>query len=387
MARRPRSSRSWRRPATARRRCSTQWAATYDGPVAWLTIDNLDNDPLILMSYLATAFDRVLPIAPETADATSTGGRRILAAAVPRLVSELHRWPLPGLIVLDDAHLLTDRIALDAITRARRPPADLASTSRSPVAINRSCRFARLAADRNLLELGTARAGARRRARPTALVAAAGHALSGDEISVAAVHARRAGRPGIYLAILAMRRGRQDFGPVASFSGSDSHVAAYLRSEFEEGLEPDDMTFLTRSVVLERITPAVAEAVTELPEAGQRLRRLAQRSQLIQELPAAEPTYRYHNLLRDFLAHRARDARARRHQARVHRRAAVWFHAAGETDLAIEHALAAHDFDIAARYRDGRRLRHTPARPNGNPRALAALVRRTPRSSAIRRWR
>ena len=54
--------------------------------------------------------------------------------------------------------------------------------------------------------------------------------------------------------------------------------------------------------------PAIAEAITDLPEAGQRLRKLSKHSLLVQELAADEPTYRYHNLLREFLAARIGDA-------------------------------------------------------------------------------
>src|SRR4051794_33267140 len=93
-----------------------QWAAAERGPVVWLTIDDQDNDPHVLMGYLGLGFDRVTPIQTETAKALSNSSRRILASAVPRLVSELHRWPKPGLIVLDDVHRVTDRVALDAIS-------------------------------------------------------------------------------------------------------------------------------------------------------------------------------------------------------------------------------------------------------------------------------
>src|SRR4051794_1714186 len=93
-----------------------QWASAQRGPVAWLTVDEQDNDPHVLVGYLGTGFDRVTPLQRETVKALAGSGRRILASAVPRLVSELHGWRKPGLIVLDDAHLITDRAALDAIS-------------------------------------------------------------------------------------------------------------------------------------------------------------------------------------------------------------------------------------------------------------------------------
>src|SRR3954471_12921731 len=323
-----------------------QWAAAQRGPVAWLTIDGHDNDPLVLTGYLGASFDRVTPIHDETARALAGSGRRILASVVPRLVSELHGWKKPGLIVLDDAHRITDRVALDAISMLidHLPPGfRLAVAGRHQPQLP----FARLTVNRHLLDLGPEQL-ALDSTEASALIQASGHALGEDELR--ALTAQTEGwAAGLYLATLALDRGRADFASISSFSGADAHVAAYLRSEIAEVLDPDDMTFLTRSVVLERVAPAVAEAVTELPDAAQRLRRISQRNVLVNELSADEPSYRYHNLLRDFLALELeiREPGATR---KLHSRAAVWFRAAGETEQAIEHALAARDFDTAARY-------------------------------------
>ena len=323
-----------------------QWAAAHQGPVAWLTVDVSDNDPIVLMSYLGAALDHVVRISPETAKALSTSSRRVLESAVPHLLSELHDWRKPGLIVIDDAHLLIDRMSLDALSMLiDHLPAGFQMAVAGRHLPNLP--FARLAAHRMLVELGREEL-ALDTTETSALVAAAGQTLSPDEIHDLA--ARTEGwAVGIYLATVALGRGRPEFGPMSTFSGADQNVAAYLRSEFEDELEPEDMTFLTRSVVLERIAPQVAEVVTDTADAAGRLRRLAHRSQLIQELPGSEPTYRYHNLLHDFLAVEL-EAREPGATQAMHRRAAVWFHGAEETDLAIEHALAGADFDAAARF-------------------------------------
>jgi LuxR family transcriptional regulator, maltose regulon positive regulatory protein len=324
----------------------SQWASACPGPVVWLTIDAIDNDPSVLMSYLGAALDRIVPISRDTAKALSGDTRRVLTSAVPRLVSELHAWRKPGLIIFDDAHLLTNRLALDAVSMLID---HLPAGFRMAVAGRHepSLPFARLAAHRELVKLGREEL-ALDASETSELAAAAGQVLSADEIS--ALSAKTEGwAVGVYLATVALGRGRPDFGPPSSFTGADPHIAAYLRSEFEDDLDSDDMTFLTRSVVLERISVPAADAVTELPDSGQRLRRLALRSQLIHELPGPESTYRYHNLLRDFLALEleAREPGATR---RLHRRAAAWYQGAQEIDLAIEHALAAEDYDTAARF-------------------------------------
>ena len=68
-----------------------EWVAQERRPVAWLTLDDLDNDPAVLLSYLAVAFDRIEPIDPSIQSALAAPRQRILATAVPHLVSELAR--------------------------------------------------------------------------------------------------------------------------------------------------------------------------------------------------------------------------------------------------------------------------------------------------------
>ena len=66
-----------------------EWAARSDAPVAWLTLDDLDNDPTVLLSYLVTALDRIRPSTGRSRSASRVPSERVLAVAVPRLSSEL----------------------------------------------------------------------------------------------------------------------------------------------------------------------------------------------------------------------------------------------------------------------------------------------------------
>ena len=78
----------------------------------------------------------------------------------------------------------------------------------------------------------------------------------------------------------------------------EQYVAEYLRSEVGRDLDAE-ITFLTRTSILESVTPGVAEAVSGLPDAAGRLSRVARRNLLVQDVGGG--TYRYHNLLREYL--------------------------------------------------------------------------------------
>ena len=322
-----------------------QWISRTKRPVAWLTLDRLDNDPQTLISYLAASFHRVKPISQTTASRLAGVGPRILASGVPMIAAELHSWPRAGLLVLDDVHLIADRVGLDALAALlyHLPPGFcVAIAGRSEPGLP----FARLRAGRELLEIGPAEL-ALDHTETGELTRTLGYVLDGGAIE--GLTDRTEGwAAGIYLATLALRRKEGALGPVTSLSGRDRQIADYLRSEFEQTLDRGDVTFLTRSSVLGRVTADVAEPLTGLPNAAQRLRRLAGTTQFIQELPGQEPTYRYHNLLRDFLEGELETREPGARQV-LHRQAAMLFEERGAFDLAIEHSLAGDDLEGAAK--------------------------------------
>ena len=322
-----------------------QWAAVESRPMAWLTIDHFDNDLPVLMAYLMAAFDRVRPIDAGLAGSLTGSAQRIAATAVPRLASELHRWPEPAVLVLDDAHRLVDRECLDALAQLiEHLPRGfrVAVAGRSEPGLP----FARLRAQGNLQEIGTGLL-ALNDAETRSLTAAAGWDLSETEAHDLAMGTE--GWPAaVYLAALAASGGDRDSGSPATVTGGDRYISAYLRSELGRVMSADDVRFLMLTAVLERVEPEVAEALTGMPHAGARLERLARTNLLIQPVGSSRATYRYHNLLRDYLMVEL-DRLEPSGGGDAHRAAAEWFAAAGDPRAAIEHANEAGDPDLAAR--------------------------------------
>jgi len=321
-----------------------EWAAREDRPVAWLTIDDFDNVPSVFLSYLAAAIDRIEPIDESFLSAIAASGSRILAAAIPRLASELHRSGRPAVLMLDDVQRLVDRTCLDALSALldHLPPGfQVAIAARTAPDLA----FGRLRADRDLLEISRDDL-ALDLLETEALASAAGRLLRPDEVR--ALAERTEGwATGIYLATIAQRRSGRTGTAAGDVSGRDEYIADYLRSEFLAGLAPDDVVFLTRSAILEVVEPELSEAVAELPGAAARLRALAGANQLIGEVGGTGGTYRYHNLLREFLEGEL-ERREPGAATELHRRAAAWLAAAGRRELAVEHAFLGEDTDTAA---------------------------------------
>jgi LuxR family transcriptional regulator, maltose regulon positive regulatory protein len=321
------------------------WAAREGRDVAWLTLDDFDNAPSVFLTYVAAAIDRVQPVDPSLGRALRVSGTRILAAAIPRLASELHRWPRPGVLILDDVQRLVDRTCLDALGALldhlpRGFQVVLASRTVPDLP------FGRLRANRALLEIGPAQL-AFNVEEAQALAAGVGYRMTRAQAQ--ALADRTEGwAAAIYLATLDRARG--DAAPVGAIkvSGRDGYIAEYLRSELRPILDDRDVEVLTRTSVLDVIESGLAEQVSGRPDATERLRRLSRANLLIGDVAGAPAAFRYHHLLRDHLEAEL-EQREPGAQAELHRRAAAWYAKGGQSALAIEHAIAGGDTDAAAR--------------------------------------
>jgi LuxR family maltose regulon positive regulatory protein len=322
-----------------------EWASRDPDNVAWLTIDDYDNDASTLLSYLAAAIDRVSPLGDSLAGALSATGSQILRAAVPRLAAALFAWQPPGLLVIDDVHKIHDPTCLMALsTLLDHLPPDfrVALAARHPPDLS----LDRLRANRSLEELRP-KDLALDEEETAALVAGVGARVTPDEAR--ALAARSEGwAAAIYLATLDRLSSTIDMGPAAYASGRDELIAGYLQAALEPELDDDDRTLLTRTSILGVIEPGVAEAVAGTPGAADRLRSLARKNQLIVRLAGPVESYRYHHLLSDYLRQQL-ERREPEAIAGLHRRAATWYVSAGRSELAIEHAFDAGDSEGAAR--------------------------------------
>jgi LuxR family maltose regulon positive regulatory protein len=180
-----------------------QWVELDGRAVAWVSVDEKDNDPKVLLRYVAEALDAVQPVGPPVFEALGSPTSSVPGSVVPRLASAFWSMTVPVALVLDDVHMLRSTECRDAVSvLAEHVPAGsrvvLAGRDDPPV------RAARLRAQGRLAEIGPAEL-ALTREEAAALLYAAGVRLGEDE--VAALHERTEGWPaGLYLAALCSRR-------------------------------------------------------------------------------------------------------------------------------------------------------------------------------------
>ena len=321
-----------------------QWAERSGQAFAWVSLDERDNDPKVLLSYVAAALDAVEPVGERVFGALASPGGSVPGPVVSALGFAFSSMTLPVVLVLDDVHVLDDHecwAAVSVLADHVPPGSRLVLSGRDAPLLA----LARLRAAGRMLELGP-RDLALTHEEASSLLRNA--SVSVGESDVAELHRRTEGWPaGLYLAALGLREG----GPVAtaadSFGGGDRLVSEYIQSEVLARLSSRQRVFLTRTAVLERLCGPLCEAVLDQAGAAAILAALARSNLLLVPLDPDGEWYRYHHLFRDMLL-----AELRRREPELipvlRRRAAGWCARNDLPEEAMEYTIAAGDVDMAA---------------------------------------
>ena len=115
-----------------------QWAERNGQAFAWVSVDEGDNDPKVLLSYVAAALDAVEPIDERVFDALASPVSSVPGSVVPRLGRAFSSMTSPVVLVLDDVHVLGNsecRAALSVLAD-HVPPA---RGWRWPAGLSRRC--------------------------------------------------------------------------------------------------------------------------------------------------------------------------------------------------------------------------------------------------------
>ena len=321
-----------------------QWAERSGQAFAWVSLDERDNDPKVLLSYVAAALDAVEPVGERVFGALASPGGSVPGPVVSALGFAFSSMTLPVVLVLDDVHVLDDHecwAAVSVLADHVPPGSRLVLSGRDAPLLA----LARQRAAGRMLELGP-RDLALTHEEASSLLRNA--SVSVGESDVAELHRRTEGWPaGLYLAALGLREG----GPVAtaadSFGGGDRLVSEYIQSEVLARLSSRQRVFLTRTAVLERLCGPLCEAVLDQAGAAAILAALARSNLLLVPLDPDGEWYRYHHLFRDMLL-----AELRRREPELipvlRRRAAGWCARNDLPEEAMEYTIAAGDVDMAA---------------------------------------
>jgi len=241
------------------------WVEQDPRPVVWLSVDQHDNDPAVLLTYLAVALDRVEPIDPRVFGALVAPGTSLLATVVPRLGAALASAAHPLVVVIDDLQLLHTQECLDALVML----ADHLGEGSQLVLAGRGeprLPVPRLRAEGQVVELGP-EALAMDRHEADALLQ--GVEVDLPEAEVAQLVRRTEGWPvAVYLAALSLKATGTKPGTAAALVGDDRFLVDYVQSVLVADLSPGTVQFLTRTAVLDRLSGPLCDATLATTGSG-----------------------------------------------------------------------------------------------------------------------
>ena len=327
--------------------------------VAWLSLDEGDNDLNSFLIYFIAALQTVEPdIGLEPLAALQSSGATNSEAVLMALLNEIAGLPQPMALIFDDYHVIENQSidkALAFLLDHLPVTLHLVITSR----IDPSLPLARLRGRGQLTELRVADLRFTNDEATAFLNQMMNLELSAENIT--ALGARTEGWiTGLQLAALSLQERDADhvIHFIQSFTGIHHHILDYLVEEVLQQQPPRWQSFLLQTSILTRLTGSLCEAVCDF-ENGRSiqsdghtvLQQLAKSNLFIVPLDDERRWYRYHHLFADLLRYRLQLEQAST-IPELHRRASKWHEEHGFIDRAIRHAIAAEDLEQAARLVD-----------------------------------
>ena len=335
--------------------------------VAWLSLDEEDNDLAVFLAYLIAALQTACPEIDLEGNSGFTSGapyatppvRFVLGNVVNRLAD------LPGqvIMVFDDYHAISVTAIHEAFTFLLDhlpDPARLVVITRAESLLPVS----RLRARGQLVEIREADLRFTATELAVLLNGTMGLDLNPAENQLL-VERTEGWAAGLQMAAMALKSlpdvAQQTGEFVRSFSGSNRFVLDYLMDEVFSRLPLQTQSFLLKTAILDRFCPdlcravmgeIVTEASSTIPVEDQ-LSFLSQSHLFIIPLDDERCWYRYHHLFGELLRNRMRHDVKPGEIAGYQRRAGEWFAAQGLIPEAIHYLLLSEDFEQAANLIEG----------------------------------
>lgn len=334
----------------------SSWTATLSAPLAWLSLDERDNDPIRFWTYFIAALQTQAPTIGEVA-------LSMLKVAVPppietiltELLNDTACCPDHLILVLDDYHVIeANAIHQGMIFLLENLPAQihLAIASRAappfPLPLMRG--------RRELVELSLANLRFSPGEADLFFNQSMGLRLEPDAVN-RLVSLTEGWIAGLQLAALSIQETGDASNIIQSFSGSHRFVFDYLAQEVQIRQPPQVQAFLLQTANLDRFCGSLIDAVLGpdfftpsgspdrwFTDSQSILEYLENANLFIVPLDQQRQWYRYHHLFSDFLHSQMSQEIGEEKSVQLNDRASEWFEKNGSLGEAIKYALSARNF-------------------------------------------
>jgi LuxR family maltose regulon positive regulatory protein len=317
--------------------------------VAWLSLDEGDNEPVLFWRYVLTALDRALPgLCTELVSYLHTQQAPPLRSVLQALINRLAAQPEQFILILDDYHLIMEQAIHTTLTYLLEhlpPQLHVILATRADPQLPLSL----LRARGHLLELRTDELRCQPDEAMDFLKQTVNIPLPRGVIE--RVASRTEGwLAGLQLVTLSLQ-GRGEAGSlleeVEEVSGSQRYIFDYLIEEVFGRQSATVQTFLLRTSILAQLSAPLCDAILEQRGSQQLLEQLEHANLFLVSLDGQRQWYRYHTLFAEALRHRLEQTQPAMIPV-LHSRASRWYAQAGRLRDALSHAITAQEWPWAA---------------------------------------
>lgn len=314
--------------------------------VAWLTLDQDDNDANRFIDYLIGALaDALGTLADDTPELANSGKMVSVKIQMTSIINALVNIGREITLMLDDYDKIDDPSVHDLVAfLLRHIPANLhivaACRATPPLPL------ASLRARDQLVELNTDSMRFGVEDTETFFSKSISIKLSPDETR--AIHDATEGWvAGLQIATLVMPGRNGLHGLISAFPRHSRALTDYLAENVLTQIPAGMVDFMLRTSVLDRLNGGLCEHLTGTENAAEKLEWLVTQNLFLQPLDEDGLWYRYHGLFSDFLRSQLNRKIPNEIQT-LHLRAAEWLSEQQLWAEAVRHALDADRVDLAA---------------------------------------
>ncbi len=321
------------------------WQKECDTPLAWVSLDEEDNEPLRFLDYLIGALQMVdTDLGDESAELLRRTSTPPIKVVLTALLNEINAYDKEFVLAFDDYHVIHEHGIHDALSYlierlAPHAHALIATRSDPPFPLGR------LRARGELKEL---------RASDLRFDSTEATAFLNDVMSlelkphdVAALEERTEGWiAGLQLSALTLQGRANRSELVKDFAGDNRFVLDYLLEEVLNCQTEEVQDFLLRSSVLTRFNGSLCDALTSDQRGHEMLEQLDRANLFLIRLDNRGEWFRYHHLFADLLRLKLKQKQPGAIQ-KLQIKASEWCEKNHLPEEAIQYALAAQDWDRA----------------------------------------
>ena len=309
--------------------------------VAWLTVDDNDNNLVWFLSNLVEAIRRANPaVAGDLGEVLEESGEDAQQYVLTSLVNEIAERDEPVAVIVDDWHRVTAPGVIAAVAFLLEHGGDnihvvVASRARSGLPVSRM-RVRDELTEIDVRALCFDAAEAR-----SFLVDVAGLDLPNSDVTDLR-NATGGWVAALQLASLSLRGADTPAEVISQISGRHHAIADFLTENVLNALEPQMLRFLLTTSITTRTCGSLACALSGEPRGQAMLEEVEARDLFLRRSDQNGDWFRYENLFAEFLQRRL-DRDHPELTTPLHRKASEWFADRNMLVEAVDHALAAGD--------------------------------------------